>query len=142
MTKSSRKKALYYVGLAALALFVGLSGFMITSRKNNHHTNTPAQQTVCDGICVALRAEKADPDTITVKAGEFVQFNSADGKTHRLSLGKGGEDHDHSGPFNSGDFKADEAWRVQFKEPGTFSFHDHYNPDINILVVVYNPAKS
>lgn len=88
-------------------------------------------------FCVALAAEQAQPDTITVKLGEYVQFNSADGQSHSLSQGKGGEEHDHTGPFSSGEFKADEGWRAQFKEPGTFYFHDHLNPKINILVVAY-----
>lgn len=88
-------------------------------------------------VCVELTSNGASPDTLAVIAGGYVQFSSADGKTHSLSLGKGGEEHGHTGPFSSGDFDADEAWKVQFKEPGTYHFHDHYNPELNILVVVY-----
>lgn len=91
-------------------------------------------------VCVDLTATGANPDTLAVVAGGYVQFNSADGKTHSLSLGKGGEEHSHSGPFSSGDFDADEAWKVQFKEPGSYHFHDHYNPELNVLVVVYEPG--
>ena len=86
---------------------------------------------------VSLLSDHADPDTITIKAGETVQFNSKDGKTHSLSLGEGGHEHQHTGPFNSGEFGADESWRATFNEPGTFFLHDHDNPDINILVVSY-----
>lgn len=95
----------------------------------------------CEGTCVALKSGGANPNSIAVAKGSSVQFNSADGKTHSLSLGEGGEEHSHSGKFSSGDFKADEAWRVQFNDEGSFYFHDHYNPQINILVVVYTPGK-
>lgn len=92
-------------------------------------------------VCVSLLENKTDPDTIAVPRGSYVQFNSADGKSHSLSLGKGGESHSHSGSFSSGEFGADEAWRVQFNDEGTFFFHDHFNPKINVLVVVYTPGK-
>lgn len=89
-------------------------------------------------IEVNLNENSADPDSIAVVAGQTVIFNSADGKVHNLSLGEGGDEHDHYGPFSSGDFGEGEAWRVTFEEPGTYFFHDHTNPSINVLVVVYN----
>ena len=55
---------------------------------------------------------------------------------------EGGEEHVHEGKFSSGEFKADEAWRVQFNDAGTFFFHDHLNPKLNILVVVYTPGAN
>ncbi len=96
----------------------------------------------CKGVCVSLLEKEASPSTITVTPGTYVQFNSADGKAHSLSLGGGGGEHEHNGSFSSGTFEADEAWRVQFKEEGSYTFHDHYNPNINVLVVVYTPGKS
>ena len=118
---------------------------------------------------VKLTANGAKPDQISVVVGKSVEFKSSDGKTHSLSLGEGsgersaysssnlklahnGAEHDavqsdtgheskheHQAGFSSGEFKADEAWRVTFKEAGTYFFHDHLNPDINILVVAYEP---
>jgi plastocyanin len=134
-----RRKVFYIVGLSAMAVAVGLTGYMLTSHSLVNKNNT-AHAHVCEDHCVALEASRANPDTLTVKAGEFVQFNSADGNSHSLSLGEGGEDHGHNGPFSSGEFKADEGWRVQFKEPGTYFFHDHHHPEINILVVVYKDS--
>ncbi len=58
-----------------------------------------------------------------------------------MGLGTGDNRHDgshkHTGTYISGDFKADEAWKVQFKEAGTFDFHDHYRPELHVTVVVY-----
>lgn len=122
--------------IAVAVIFAGL-GFLIARQVaiDRHHAN--AAQNSCQGTCVMLKADGAQPDSLSVKVGEFVQFNSADGKPHSLSLGKGGDEHEHKGPFTSGEFQADEAWRVQFKSPGTYTFHDHLNPAINILVVAY-----
>ncbi len=96
----------------------------------------------CADTCVSLKSDKAYPDTVTVTPGSYVQFNSADGNSHSLSLGQGGHDHAHHGKFSSGTFGADEGWRVQFKEEGSFVFHDHMNPEISVLVVVYTPGKT
>lgn len=96
--------------------------------------------------CVYLKGDHAAPDVVTVPVGGFVQFNSADGKTHSLGLGKGDAKHNgshqHEGLYTSGDFKNDEAWRVQFKERGTYELHDHYRPDIRVTVVVYEPNRN
>lgn len=128
------------IGLMAIALgFAGSSKLLATKPVTSAKT--------CSGICVALTKDGMKPDTLTVKVGEYVQFNSADGEQHNLGIG-GGEDgdhvaheaeHEHVGDFSSGDFGADEAWRVQFKQVGTYKFHDHYHPKLNILVVVYSP---
>lgn len=123
--------------IVAISLIFAAIGFLIARQIaiNTHAAN--ATQTSCQGTCVMLKADGAQPDSLSVKVGEYVQFNSADGKPHSLSIGKGGEQHEHKGPFTSGEFQSDEAWRVQFRAPGTFTFHDHLNPKINIVVVAY-----
>lgn len=123
--------------IGLLAVVCGAIGFAAALTVTSSDAKTGRDNSCNVAACVALQSDKASPDTLTLKAGESAQFNSADGKTHQLSLGLGGEKHDHAGPYNSGEFKSDEAWRVQFKEPGTYKFHDHFNPKVNILVVVY-----
>lgn len=132
----AKKQSLLLVSLLLLAGTIGF-GVSYAVSKNSR----AKAETNCQGTCVALYQDKASPDTISVPVGTYVQFNSADGKAHNLSVGKGGEEHQHSGKFYSGEFQADEGWRVQFKEDGTFYFHDHLNPNINVLVVVYTPGK-
>jgi plastocyanin len=87
--------------------------------------------------------DAADPNTLAIKVGEYIQFNSNDGKQHQIAQGKGhdfGEDHEHiEGGLESGTFAADEAFKVQFKQQGTYFFHDNLNPSITISVVVYDP---
>jgi plastocyanin len=91
---------------------------------------------------VSLLKDKADPDIVLIKVGDYVQFNSKDGKNHDLEQGHGeayGDVHQHiDSAAGSGNFKADEAYKVQFKKVGIFEFHDHYNPKIHITVVANN----
>lgn len=133
------------VSLAALVLVSSIVGFMgvqaITGGSSKNVSNSR-----CDVICVALRPEGMDPSELAVEVGQFVQFNSADGQHHNIAEGDGAEahkgaddpnHHDHVGGFVSGEFGPDEAWRVQFKKPGTYKLHDHHHPDQKILVIVY-----
>ncbi|PLS81799.1 hypothetical protein CYG49_01500 [Candidatus Saccharibacteria bacterium] len=125
-----------------MTLFVSaIVGFGVTYGLSAGASNFVNGNESCNGTCIALKGEGAHPTTIAVPVGSFVQFNSADGKSHSLSLGGGGEEHSHTGDFSSGTFGADEAWRVQFKDEGTFKFHDHLNPKINVLIIVYTPGK-
>lgn len=125
-------------------LVAGLIGFtaMYAVATNKASDNNASSVSAASKFQVDLTSAKAIPDTITVPVGQAVQFNTKDGKKHNISLGEGGEEHEHTGKYSSGDFGKDEAWRVTFTEPGTFTFHDHYNPDINILVVAYKPATN
>jgi plastocyanin len=100
---------------------------------------------------VNLLADRADPTAIAVLKGEYVQFNSKDGKTHNIGQGSGddpvhqqlGQDvHAHNyNEKESGNFGADEGYRVQFNEVGTYAFHDHLNPKISVTVIVYEKKK-
>ena len=125
--------------LIAVLVIAGLLSFSVIYFVTAHKSKSVTQD--CSGTCVNLYEDKATPDTVAVTVGSYVQFNSKDGKTHDLSLGAGGTEHIHTGKFQSGDFGAGEAWRVQFKDEGTFQFHDHLNPKISILVVVYTKDK-
>ena len=120
-----------------IAIAIGLASFAVVySITPQTQTKQAAQYSL---TMINLLANKASPDQAVVKVGQTIQFNSRDGKNHNLSLGEG-HDHDHSaGTYQSGLFKADEAWKVTFKEPGTFTFHDEENPNISIIVVAYNP---
>lgn len=121
---------------AAIAVIIGFGGSyaFISAQTNDIQASGVAVE-------VDLNKSLTEPETIAIKTGQTVMFNSIDGRTHNMSLGEGGDDHNHYGPFSSGDFGTGEAWKVSFSEPGTFFFHDHYNPDINILVVVYDNSE-
>lgn len=127
------------IAIFAAALFISFGiAYAVTTRDKDV---VNALQAPCKDTCVALTENGASPNSIAIATGSYVQFNSADGKSHNLSIGEGGHEHEHTGKFYSGEFQADEAWRVQFNDEGTFKFHDHFNPNINVIVVVYTPGK-
>lgn len=124
------------------ALALGLAGATFGVVYGLSKDSNRSIQTQCDGTCVALYADKADPEVLTVTKDSFVQFNSADGQKYNLTTGgDNGVHHDRFDQYNSGDFKAGEAWRVQFKQDGAYSFKDIYHPKIKLNVVVYTPGK-
>lgn len=94
---------------------------------------------------VALKDGAAFPNEVIIELGDQVQFNSSDGRTHNISSGKGndyGEEHGHvASGADSGEFGADEGYLVSFSEPGTYYFHDHYDADAFITVLVYTPEE-
>ncbi len=95
---------------------------------------------------VALNSSGADPTDLLIKKGEYVEFDSKDGKIHDIASGVGdgdAEHHDHTATgVESGDFKADEGYLVQFNKIGSFYFHDHLHPALTISVAVYEPEAS
>lgn len=157
------KRPLVLITASALVgLGLGFLIFNTFAKPESTSTQTVASCEVTE--CISLRNGKASPSEINVPIGSFVQFNSSDGKKYNLSLNKekGSLAYDHGGgtvphtdgdehaekndpaldTFKSGDFSNDEAWRVQFKNKGTFIFKDAYNPSIDILVVVYQPGDT
>ncbi len=129
----------------SIAGFVGVQAATnSSSTKSNASISSESSNCAVD-VCVALTETGALPSTITVIVGQTVQFNSADGKSHNLTTekeeaGSLHEDHGSGIVFTSGEFGADEAWRVQFKDKGTYDFRDTENSDISILVVAYEPG--
>jgi len=127
------KKEYVLIFLVALTIGVGIS------MRNIIFTNS--DKTMPKIHMVSLLHNKAEPNVVTVKIGEHVQFNSKDGKKHHISSGAGKayeESHNHEGEgIESGVFGPDEGYRIQFKKAGTYEFHDHTNPNIYITVVAY-----
>jgi plastocyanin len=95
---------------------------------------------------IALANGVATPNELAIKLGEKIQLNSRDGKLHEISTGKGndyGNEHDHTvGELSSGTFGADEGYIISFTKTGTYFFHDHFNPNEFITIVVYNPEHT
>lgn len=100
-------------------------------------------------VQVDLLGDHADPSVVSVEKGQYVQFNAKDGKMHDIGQGRGesATHHDHADTGHehvaeaeqSGTFGDKEAYKLQFTETGTFTFHDHLHPTISIVVVVYEP---
>ena len=130
---------IYLTSIIVGAIIVGFGvSFLFAMNKND----TVVKNVACEGTCVSLFGKTASPDTFAVTVGTYVTFNSADGKSHELTLGDAGS-HSHSNPgsYESGVFNSDESFKLQFKEEGTYTFTDKMNPETTIVVIVYTEGK-
>ncbi len=123
--------------LFAVAILLGLS---VAYAVKQSSPNT-ASGSSCDGTCVALTEKGADPDIVTVTTGSFVQFNSADGKKYSIALEHAAAQHDDDSEFHSNEFGKGEAYRVQFKKDGSYTFRDEFNPKVRVTVIAYTEGK-
>lgn len=90
---------------------------------------------------IALLPDRAEPNILIVTVGEFVDFASRDNRSHNLIIEKNAHEdgnHDHR-QQESGAFGADEAYRVEFNQPGTWKFSDKSNPNVAATVIAYVP---
>ena len=139
------KKLMIGAALVAAALSFGVA-YAASPGKHKTATNPASIVTNID-----LKDDKATPNQLTIPVGQTVQFNTKDGLKHEIGLGEGSGDghthdestsaHEHDGDYTSGEFGVGEAWKVTFKKAGTFTMHDHLHPNINVLIVAYQPKQ-
>ena len=101
---------------------------------------------------VELTTSGAKPSAIAITKGDYVQFDTKDGRTHEIAQGKGGGEghhtdgqgkHEHlSGGKLSAGFGPGEGYKVQFNQTGTYDFHDHLNPELSSTVIVYEAGAA
>lgn len=129
------------IGFVAVVALVFCCVYAL-SRRPTHKPAESSFTTNCPATaCIKLLGKTADPDTITVTTGSYVQFNSADGGMHNIALEHSGAQHDDPTEYESGDFKKDEAWKVQIKHDGAYTFRDKYNPGLEINIVAYTKGR-
>jgi plastocyanin len=146
--KNNRSQKAIYLYVLFFSMLIGFGVFMFIARTQS--SNAIVRSNTCrQSTCIDITSSGLRPDSVAVRKGDTVQFNTKDGQLHNFGIGggsdhssqgkdaSGGHGHEHFGEYASGDFGADQAWRVQFKQTGTYMFHDHYNPNLNVLVVVY-----
>lgn len=136
--------------LILLALFIASLGFAIsfTVAKNNV-AKTKSGDIIANGRLenkngkavyeVALRSENKDPIDLLIKKGEYVQFNSKDGGQHQIVQGRHGNTEHAKQALDSKVFNGDEGYLIEFKATGKYEFHDNYDHDYTINILVYDP---
>lgn len=91
--------------------------------------------------CISLDGQVDEPQTITLETGSYVQFNATDDKVHNIFLAHSAAQHDDPSRFESGDFNKGEAWKVQLKKDGSYTFADKYHQSVQVTIVAYTPGK-
>ncbi len=139
------------ITLATAGLFlllIGLSAgisFAVAQKFGGHDTKSTAKAETPIHY-VDLTATNTDPIDLLIKKDEYVQFNSKDGNKHQIVQTGLTHTAEHSSASNSladsGVFKNDEGYLLQFKDIGKFEFQDKPNSTYTITVIVYDPTKS
>lgn len=127
-------KTLVFITTFLISLIVG-SGLVLAYPSHNqvvvHYVN--------------LQNNTAYPSVVAVKVGEGVEFDAKDSRPHIIAQGDGNENglvHNHAvGGLESPTFTSTQGYSVHFKQTGTYTFHDHLNPDIFVTVIVYSPKS-
>ena len=77
---------------------------------------------------VAIHGFASEPSSVTVKAGEAVEFTNHDDTEHSITADSGGFDQDAEGGGGTA--------RVSVDQPGTYAFHCKYHPQMHGTLVV------
>jgi plastocyanin len=134
------KQNIFLAGLVLFVFAITFTAlFLYASNKKTTQSVTAAPCPVA--ACVSIGSDAANPNILTVTKDSYVQFNSADGRKHNIALSHSAAHHDDPTRYESGDFQADEAWKVQFKKDGAYSFRDKYNESVKVDVIVYTEGK-
>lgn len=139
--KKSLQKPLVLIAVVFVVIVLAAGIGYAISQKNGKNDAANSKKPASQETSIRLLGKTANPDIVTVKAGSYVQFNSADGGKHNIALEHAAVQHNDDKEYHSGDFEKDEAWRVQFKKDGTYTFRDEFNPEVKIRVVVYTEGK-
>lgn len=128
----------FLVAMAAvLLLSFGISYLVVARNSSVAATgNCPVE------VCISLDGLSGEPQAVTVKTGSYVQFNALDGRKHNIFLAHSAVQHDDHSRFESGDFAKDEAWKIQIKKDGSYTFVDKYDQSLKVSVVAYTPGRS
>lgn len=155
--------------IAVVALGVGFAASYTLAQKSKTSSPTQAASQLPAGQLaskngkpvyeVQLRKGTKQPVDLLLATGSYVQFNSKDDGEHQIIQGKNtNTEHGNTAPasndhmtgdsrpeeakvLDSGVFKGDEGYLLQFKNPGKYEFHDNYDHGYTITVLVYDPSK-
>jgi plastocyanin len=112
--------------MRAMSLFL-LAALAIGCGANEVTTPPPGGGNIVDAVGVTAWS----PSTITIKAGDVVDFRNLSGTTHNVQFDQGTA----GSPDNVGNF-ASATRLVTFTTPGTYAFHCGIHPVMQGTVVV------
>lgn len=144
------------LSFASVYAFSNTNEQPVASNATSTRTSEPVLGSKENPHMVSLTKDQTEPVDLLINVGDYVQFNSKDGGEHQLIQGKPTADHGHdeyanavhgeehgatNSPLDSGIIKADEGYLLQLKNVGKYEFHDNYNHDYAITVIVYDKDK-
>jgi plastocyanin len=87
------------------------------------------------GNVVGMAGSSFSPESITISAGDSVEFNNDDGTSHRIVEGEDGAEVDDPA-FEALSLSAGDSSSVTFDEPGTYQVTCSIHPSMQMTVIV------
>jgi plastocyanin len=87
------------------------------------------------GTVVGMAGSAFSPESITISAGDSVEFNNDDGTSHRIVEGEDGAEVDDPA-FEALSLGAGDSASVTFDEPGTYQVTCSIHPSMQMTVIV------
>lgn len=88
-----------------------------------------------DTYDVAISGFAFSPQTMTIDAGDSIQWTNMDSATHTVVS-------DTGSMINSGDLATGQSYTQLFTTPGTYTYHCSIHPDMTGTIIVNAPSTS
>lgn len=131
---------------AAIVLVLAGGGWYLLQSQYNAPSTSPVSQvtptpaepslpSATEGVgvnqktVVKISADGFSPQTITIKAGETVNWENEDTADHTVNSAPHPQHTDYP-PLNLGVMASGENKSLTFTKAGTYKYHDHLNPSL------------
>lgn len=137
------------IALLIIALIILLGGGFLwanygktKSQKANitlSASTTPTQSTLPKaaelGATIMLTQSGFEPKKVTIKSGQRVIWQNKSGTAATVNSADH-PTHKNYSPLNLGEFPDGGKVELDFSQPGTYLYHDHYHPEKTGVIVV------
>ena len=126
------------LGLALFIIILIIAGFFLFKNSQGTKTATPTSQAkkqMVKEVTITLRKEGFSPETVTIKQGTAVRWKNASSADQTVNSNDYPTNQLHK-ELNFGIFKDGSSFVHIFKKPGTYTYHNQYQPKQQGKIVV------
>lgn len=138
-------KILFVLGIVIIVIIAGVSLFIkkpanttnqtISKTQNTTKTQNQTKKKITSSMDVILTSNGFKPNNLEIKIGGQVVWTNKSGVT--ASVNSDNHPTHLLWPFlNLGTFENEESVSVMFEKPGTYTYHNHYNPGQKGTIIV------
>lgn len=124
---------LIVLGIGAYFLLFNIKPSLPTT--NNSTLSSPSSNQDLGTNVVTFTKDGFSPSPLTIKAGEKVTWINKSGTAATVNSDPHPV-HTNYTPLNLGSFSDGQTLSLTFDKPGTYGYHDHFNPSLKGTIVV------
>jgi plastocyanin len=125
---SSHKKKLLIVLIVLLAVVVGMVAIILSQSKTATNKDRQSTALVDAPAIVNVTNTGFVPATISIKAGQAIQWTNKDTVNHQVASGPHPSDDALVGLNNDAVMQPEDSFSYTFEKAGTYNYHDELNP--------------